>query len=65
MVSLLDILLVVALVAVVVALATGVVVFTKGGELNRRWSVTLMSLRVGSQAVALVALGLLLMMRAS
>jgi hypothetical protein len=59
----LNILLAVALLAVLLVLFTGVAGFVKGGEFNRRWSTRLMALRVGSQAVALLAVGLLLLLR--
>ena len=49
--------------AVVIVLLTGVAVFVKGGETNKRWSTKLMSLRVATQAVALVTIGLLLLLR--
>ena len=54
-----------ALVAVVIVLLTGVAVFVKGGEANKRWSTKLMSLRVATQAVALVTIGLLLLLRSN
>jgi len=52
-----------ALAAVLIVLLTGVAVFVKGGETNNRWSTKLMSLRVATQAVALVTIGLLLLLR--
>jgi hypothetical protein len=61
--SLLTFLLGFFLVAVVIVLLVGVGVFVKGGDLNRRWSVKLMSLRVATQAAALVTLGILLLLR--
>jgi hypothetical protein len=60
----LTILLAVALAAVLLVLLVGVAVFVRGGEVNRRWSVKLMSLRVATQALALVTLGALLLLRA-
>jgi len=57
----LSILLGVSLVAVVLVLLAGIAVFVRGGEINNRWSVRLMSLRVATQAVALVTMGLLLL----
>jgi len=54
-----------ALAAVVIVLLTGVAVFVKGGEANNRWSTKLMSLRVATQAVALVTIGLLLFLRSN
>jgi hypothetical protein len=62
--SILTILLGVVLAAVLGILLFGVAVFVRGGEFNRRWSVKLMSLRVATQALALVILGLLLILRA-
>jgi hypothetical protein len=59
----LSILLGVSLAAIVIVLLVGIAVFVHGGEANRRWSVRLMSLRVATQAVALVTLGLLLLLR--
>jgi len=59
----LNLLLGLSLAAVVIVLLTGVAVFVKGGETNKRWSTKLMSLRVASQAVALVTVGLLLLLR--
>ncbi len=59
----LSILLGVSLVAVVLVLLAGIAVFVRGGEINNRWSVRLMSLRVATQAVALVTMGLLLLLR--
>jgi len=52
-----------ALAAVLIVLLTGVAVFVKGGETNNRWATKLMSLRVATQAVALVTIGLLLLLR--
>jgi len=52
-----------ALAAVLIVLLTGVAVFVKGGETNNRWSTKLMSLRVATQAVALITIGLLLLLR--
>ena len=57
----LTILLVLAMAVVAAMLVVGIVVFTKGGETNRRWSVKLMSLRVAAQAFVLVVLALLLL----
>ena len=59
----LNLLLGLALAAVVIVLLTGVAVFVKGGETNERWSTRLMSLRVATQAVALVTIGLLLLLK--
>jgi hypothetical protein len=59
----LNLLLGLALAAVVIVLLTGIAVFVKGGETNERWSTRLMSLRVATQAVALVTVGLLLLLK--
>lgn len=59
----LNLLLGLALAAVVIVLLTGVAVFVKGGEVNKRWSTKLMSLRVATQAVALLTIGLLLLLK--
>jgi len=59
----LNIVLGVALVAVLLVLLTGVASFVKGGEFNRKYATKLMGLRVASQAVALLAVGLLLLLR--
>ena len=48
------------LAAIVCVLLTGVTVFVKGGELNRRWGNRLMNLRVATQFVAVLLLGALL-----
>jgi hypothetical protein len=63
--SILSILLGVMLAAVLIVLLVGVAIFVRGGELNNRWSTRLMGLRVATQAVALVTLGILLLMRSS
>jgi hypothetical protein len=60
----LSLLLMLALAAVVGVLATGIVVFIRGGEFNRRHGNRLMNLRVATQAVAVLILGLLLLLRA-
>jgi len=59
----LNLLLGLSLAAVLIVLLTGVAVFVKGGETNKRWSTKLMSLRVITQAVALATVGLLLLLR--
>jgi hypothetical protein len=61
----LTLLLGLALAAVVIVLLTGVAVFVKGGATNERWGNKLMSLRVATQAVALVAVGLLLLLKSN
>ncbi len=65
MVAILSVLLVVVLVAVLGVLLSGVIVFARGGEINRRWSNRLMNLRVGTQALAVIILGLILWLRHS
>jgi hypothetical protein len=65
MATVLSILLGLTLVAVVGVLMTGVFVFARGGETNRRWSNRLMNLRVATQAVAVAILGLLLLLHKS
>jgi len=44
-------------------LLTGVVVFSRGGQANDRWSNRLMNTRVATQAVAVLLLGLILLAR--
>lgn len=61
--TILTILLFAALAAVLIVLLIGVGVFVKGGEFNRRHATKIMTLRVATQALALVALGLLLLTR--
>lgn len=55
------ILLVITLVAVFCVLVTGVFIFARGGETNRRYGNFMMNLRVGTQAVAVLILGLMLL----
>jgi hypothetical protein len=56
MASTLSTLVVVALIATLVVLLSGVVVMTRGGEVNRRWGNKLMRARVAMQALALALL---------
>ena len=56
------ILLVIVLIAVFAVLVTGVTVFARGGELNRRYGNLLMNIRVGTQAVAVLLLGVILLL---
>jgi hypothetical protein len=65
MTSTLSIILIVALLAVLIVLLTGVFIFVRGGDVNKRWSVKLMSMRVVTQAVALLVLGVLMVLRAT
>ena len=63
MVSVLSIFLALALAAVLAVLLAGVVVFSRGGAANDRWSNRLMNMRVATQAVAVLLLGLILLAR--
>jgi hypothetical protein len=64
MIAFLSVLLGLALVAVLLVLIGGVVVFARGGEINRRYGNRIMNLRVATQAVAVAILGLILLLRA-
>ena len=59
----LNILLGVAMAAVVIVLGTGLVGFIIGGEFNRKYANKLMRLRVATQAAAVIILLLLLLLR--
>jgi hypothetical protein len=59
----LNLLLALALIAVLVVLASGLVSFAKGGAFNQKYANKLMRLRVGAQAFALVVLLALLLLR--
>jgi hypothetical protein len=61
--TLLQILLGIAMIAVVGVLATGIISFVAGGEFNRRYANLLMRWRVITQAVAIVIVLLLLLLR--
>lgn len=61
--SVFNVLLGLALVAVVAVLAAGLVAFIAGGEFNRKYANKLMRLRVAAQAVAVVLLLALLLLR--
>ncbi len=61
--SVLQILLGIAMVAVFVVLMTGVIGFIAGGEFNRKYSNKLMRLRVATQAVAVLLLLALLILK--
>jgi hypothetical protein len=63
MTQIVFILLMIALAAVVCILVTGVIVFSRGGETNRRWSNRLMNMRVATQFVAFLLLGALMLLR--
>lgn len=59
MTAVLNILLGLGLIAVLVILMTGVVVFARGGQVNRRWSLRLMQMRVAMQMIIIIILALL------
>ena len=59
----LSVLVVVALVAVLAVLGTGLVSFVIGGEFNRKYANKLMRLRVATQACAVVLLLAILLLR--
>jgi Hypoxia induced protein conserved region len=61
--SVLKTMLAVALGAVVIVLATGIASFIAGGEFNRKYANKLMRLRVASQAVAVLLLLALLILK--
>ena len=61
--TLLTVLLGVALAAVFLVLATGIVSFIAGGEFNRKYANKLMRLRVATQAVAVLLLLALLLLK--
>ncbi len=61
--STLHVLLIVAMVAVVVVLFTGLASFVAGGEFNRKYANKLMRLRVATQAFALLIILLLFLLR--
>ncbi len=59
----LKVMLAITLGAVLLILAAGVGSFIAGGEFNRKYANTLMRLRVGSQAVAVILLLALLILK--
>ena len=61
--TVLEVLLGLALVGVVLVLATGLVSFLAGGEFNRKYANKLMRLRVATQAFAVLILLALLLLR--
>jgi len=61
--SLLSVLIVLALIAVAVVLATGLASFVAGGEFNRKYANKLMRLRVLTQGVAIALLLTSLLLR--
>ena len=63
MVSFLSVLLVIAMLAVLGVLITGVLVFAKGGETNARLGNRLMNMRVATQAVAVGIFALIILLR--
>ena len=54
-----------ALVAVLMVLATGLISFAAGGEFNRKYGNKLMRLRVAAQAFAVLVLLALLLLRST
>ncbi|MCF8507001.1 MAG: HIG1 domain-containing protein [Caulobacter sp.] len=63
MIAFLSVLLVLVLLALLGVLATGVLVFAKGGDLNRRHGNRLMNLRVATQFLAVAILALIALLR--
>ena len=61
--SVLKVMLAITLLAVLIVLFTGVASFIAGGEFNRKYSNKLMRLRVASQAVAVLLLLALLIVK--
>ena len=62
MASVLNTLVMVALVGTLAVLIAGIFAMTRGGEFNRKWGNKLMRLRVAMQALALALLFLLFML---
>lgn len=60
-----GILLIVAMVAVLIVLVLGIFLMATGGEKNRKYGNKIMGLRVTLQAVALVVLAVLFLMKDS
>ncbi|MBF0373419.1 MAG: HIG1 domain-containing protein, partial [Alphaproteobacteria bacterium] len=63
MIAFLSVLLVLVLLALLGVLATGVFVFAKGGDFNRRHGNRLMNLRVATQILAVAILALIALLR--
>ena len=63
MITALTIALGLALLAVVVVLLTGITLLARGGEANRKWSNKLMRLRVATQALVVLLLVALILLR--
>lgn len=63
MVTVLSVLLVLSLAAVLAVLMTGVVTFARGGAANQRHANRLMNLRVATQALAVLLLALIVLVR--
>lgn len=59
----LSVLVVIALIAVLIVLGTGLVSFVIGGEFNRKYANKLMRLRVATQACAILLLLAVLLLR--
>jgi len=62
MTSFVTVLLVIAMAATAVVLATGVISMVRGGEFNRRNSNRLMRMRVGLQVLALALFAILMLL---
>ena len=63
LVIILSVLLSLSLLALLGVLATGIFTFARGGAFNDKYGHRLMNLRVATQAVAVVLLGLLVLVR--
>ena len=61
--SVLSVLLLIALAAVLLVLGTGLVGFVIGGDFNRKYANKLMRLRVATQAVAVLLLLAIMLLR--
>ena len=61
--DILSALVVVALVATLAVLLTGVVTMTKGGEFNRKWGNKLMRARIAMQALAVMLMFALFLLK--
>jgi len=61
--TVMNILLIVAMVATAAVLFTGIIGFLRGGEFNRKYGNKLMQARVGLQFAALAILGLMFILQ--
>jgi hypothetical protein len=61
--TVMNILLIVAMLATAAVLFTGIIGFVRGGEFNRKYGNKLMQARVGLQFAALAILGVLFMLQ--